>query len=119
LVLAGDSHNAWINNLPGGKNGRMAAVEVAGTSVTSPGMEATFTNAAIGARETAMLNANPNMATCDLTNKGYAAVTLNREKARVDLVAINTIMSRDAAAKVTQSLESEASAGGPSAWVKV
>lgn len=119
LVLAGDSHNAWINNLPGGKNGRMAAVEIAGTSVTSPGMENVFTNAAIGAREAAMLSANPNMAACDLTNKGYAAVTLSAEKARVELVAVKSILSRDAAATVTQTLESEASANGPSAWAKV
>jgi alkaline phosphatase D len=119
IVLSGDSHNAWVNALPGGKDGRMAAIEVAGASVTSPGMENTFTAATPGAREAAMLGANPNMAACDLTNRGYAAVTLTPTKARVDLLAVSDIRTRSNMASISATYEAEAGATGPSGWVKV
>jgi alkaline phosphatase D len=40
VVLGGDSHNTWLNNLAApDETSRMAAIEFAGASVTSPGLE--------------------------------------------------------------------------------
>ena len=91
LVLSGDSHNAWANNLPGGRDGRPAAIEIGGMSVSSPGFERTFTNVAPGGREQAMVAANPELAWCDVTHRGYAAAKLTATQVDVDWVAFGSI----------------------------
>lgn len=67
IVLAGDSHNCWLNNLGG-------AVEFATGSVTSPGFERALPGGEPGAREALMREANPALAWCDATHRGYGAL---------------------------------------------
>ena len=50
VILGGDSHNCWVNNLPAASGNRLAGLEFAGGSVSSPGFERTLTNAATGAQ---------------------------------------------------------------------
>jgi alkaline phosphatase D len=117
LSLAGDSHNAWVNNLRGARtDGRMSVIEVAGTSVSSPGFERTFRKAEPGAREAAMRAANPELAWCDLTNRGYAAIALTRNEVRTEMVAVDQIRDRARAAFSTTLLRAEASAQGASGF---
>src|SRR5262249_27106954 len=68
VVLGGDGHNFWAANH--GDAGRLSAIEFAGGSVSSPGLEHNLTNAQAGQRETMMRAANPQLATVDLTNRG-------------------------------------------------
>jgi alkaline phosphatase D len=90
IILSGDSHNAWISDIAGGPSGRPALLEVAGTGVTSPGLEAYTTRAGPGQREAAMQSANPGLKQCDLTNKGYATLTLTRQTALTELISFSS-----------------------------
>jgi alkaline phosphatase D len=116
LILGGDSHNSWAYNHGGGSNGRMRAIELAGTSVTSPGFEATFTNTGPGGREAAMAAANPDLAWSDLTHKGYMAVTLTRGAAIAEAVQYADVRSATATVTRTTRLSASASPQGPSGW---
>jgi alkaline phosphatase D len=116
LVLSGDSHNAWASNL-GNASGRPMAVEVGGTSVTSPGLETSMTAAPNGGREAAMTEANPELAWCDVTRKGYALVTLTRQTAEARFIATGDVTQRGAPPAGETVLVSEASASGPAGWV--
>jgi alkaline phosphatase D len=117
VVLAGDSHNAWANTLPGGKDGGPAALEVAGTSVTSPGMEVNLSNAAPGAREAAMLRANKELAFCDLTHKGYAAVTVTQAGVSTEFVQFASVRGDDPTPTGRAVIAAEATDAGVRPWV--
>ncbi len=117
IVLSGDSHNGWANNLPGGRDGRPAAVEMAGLSVSSGGMERAFSKGEPGARERAMLAANRELAWCDVTHRGYSTVKLTRAAAEVDWIAFENVATRDApVASITKSRAEATRAHGVGAW---
>lgn len=82
VVLAGDSHNAWANDLV--NDGRPAGVEFATTSVTSPGVEAYLRGATPAAVATAMEQANPTLRWADTARRGYAHVSLTPAQAWCD-----------------------------------
>lgn len=110
LVLSGDSHNAWWTNLPGGKDGRNAAIEMAGGSVTSPGMENTYRSAAAGQRESAFVAANSEIAWCDMTNRGYAVAKLTRTACESEWVAFDSVRTAAMPAPKVTRLRAEATA---------
>lgn len=78
VVLSGDSHNAWGQNLSVGK--RPAGVEFATQSVTSPGFESLLK----GAEPTELANAlratNPGLVFSDTHRRGYVSLTLTPEQ---------------------------------------
>lgn len=115
IVLGGDSHNCWANNLAHG-NG-LAAVEFAGGSVSSPGVERPLSNAAPGAREAAMRGANADLAWCDLTRRGYGALTFTHAGCEADWLAFNDVRTpRAGTPERTRLLSAASDAAGPSAW---
>jgi alkaline phosphatase D len=116
LVLSGDSHNAWAHNLPGGKDGAPAALEFAGTSVTSPGMESNFPNAPPGGREAAMRRANAELAFCDLTNKGYTALTVTPSGVSADVVQFADVKASAKAPTGRARIAAEATDRGVRPW---
>jgi len=73
VVLAGDSHNAWANDLV--NDGRPAGVEFAVHSVTSPGFE-TYLRAPATEVAQALTSANPTLRWTDTAGRGYMQVTL-------------------------------------------
>ncbi len=97
IVLCGDSHNAWAFDL--GEGGKPAGVEFAGTSVTSPGNEA-YTAADPKVIERALIAANPEVKWCEMSKRGYMAVTLTPEKVSNDYVFVDTILERSMKASV-------------------
>jgi alkaline phosphatase D len=116
-VLSGDSHNTWLNNLAAPGGSRLAAVEFAGASVTSPGLERTLSAAAPGAREAMMRAANPHLAYCDMTNRGYGALKFTPAACEAEWVAFADVSSQDSVAPaVTRMTASSSNAAGPSAW---
>lgn len=117
IVLSGDSHCAWANNLPGGRNGRPAAIEMAGTSVTSGGFERTFSKGEPADRARAFVSANPELAWCDVTHRGYSTVKLTRAGAEVEWVAFDNVLTRDAQVRAITTSRAEATrAHGVGAW---
>jgi alkaline phosphatase D len=117
LVLSGDSHCAWANNLPGGRDGRPAAIEVAGTSVTSGGFERTFVKGTPEERARAFVAANPELAWCDVTHRGFAVVKLTRAGVETQWIAFENVLTRDAPVhSVTVSRAEATRAHGVGAW---
>lgn len=93
VVLSGDSHNAWANDLATG--GRAAGVEIAAHSVTSPGIEEQASLAAPADVEAALRGANPALAWCDTRHRGYTSVQLTPEAVTADWHLLRTIRERD------------------------
>lgn len=116
LVLAGDSHNAWANDLPG--DGRLAGVEIGCTSVSSPGIEAVLNRAEPGAREAVLTGFNEGLSWCDNANRGYTLVTVTPEAAVANYIATGSVRTRDAALTGETRLVSAASAHGAQAWAR-
>jgi alkaline phosphatase D len=117
LILSGDSHNAWVYDIPGGPEGRAGMIEAAGTSVTSPGFETFFNNAKQGEREAKMRAANPELVWADVTNKGYCAVTLTRAAAEATFIQYADVRAKDAPVTGTHTLRAAAVAGpGVGKW---
>lgn len=117
VVLGGDSHNCWLNNLPNEEDSRLAAIEFAGGSVTSPGVERPLAAAAPGARESLMRNANPHLVWCDATNRGYGALRFTRTVCQSEWVAFSDVRSPETSPPSVTRLISEAStSAGPGGW---
>lgn len=73
VVLSGDSHNAWANDLE--QDGRRVGVEFAGQSVSSLGIEKRFGgDPATIARD--FLASNPALRWCDTSRRGYMVVQI-------------------------------------------
>jgi alkaline phosphatase D len=117
VVLGGDSHNCWVNNLPAAGGARLAAIEFAGGSVTSPGFERSLTNAQPGERESVMRAGNPNLAFTDLTNRGYATLRFTRESCNAEWIAFDSVRSPQPPTPIVTAMTSTPSASaGPGAW---
>lgn len=98
IVLSGDSHNAWAFELPGGDNGAPLAVEIAGQSVTSSGIESAIDNSDAAAR--ALIAANPELKWCNVAQRGYATLSLTHDMATAEWLMFDTVRSR--AGKVSE-----------------
>lgn len=93
VVLSGDSHNAWAFDLKD-DTGKQVGVELATTSVSSPGLEDYFP-ADPDATVKALYKTNPNLVYGDGKNRGYLLVTLTRKKVVAEWIFVDTILSRD------------------------
>jgi alkaline phosphatase D len=117
VVLGGDSHNCWVNNLRSPVSGRLAALEFAGGSVTSPGFERTLSRAAPNEREVVFRAANEQLAFCDLTNRGYGVLRFTREACEAEWLAIPDVRVAEAPSPAVSRLSASAShSGGPGPW---
>jgi alkaline phosphatase D len=92
LVLTGDSHAAWANELKIGE--ARAAVELGTTSITSPGIGDLFARA--GVDFAAGLRArNAHVKWTDQVRRGYLRLTLDRRRATAEFMAVSTVTSKD------------------------
>ena len=92
IVLAGDSHNAWAFDLDEG--GQRAGVEFDGQSVTSPGYESFLRGASEADRSRALVQASPALKWANTRDRGYMAVTLERDRAVSEWRFLDTIRTR-------------------------
>jgi alkaline phosphatase D len=96
VVLAGDTHNAWANNLQ--LSGEAVGVEFATPSVTSPGLEEflglTSLTAAVQA-EGAIAQLIDNLRYTNLTNRGYMLVTFTQQQVTSEWIYIDTVKSAE------------------------
>lgn len=100
VVVSGDSHNAWAYDLA--HDGRAAAVEFAGHSVTSSGYEGGI---AADPRLVAasLVRTNPELKWCDTSRRGYMALTVMPERVVNDWVFVDTVRERTTRARVGHS----------------
>ncbi len=80
VILTGDIHTAWVNNIPNSNN---SAAEFVVTSVTSPGLD--FLNGLGGLVSTF----NPHVKYVNLTEHGYMLLTVDLQKAQGDFVFVD------------------------------
>jgi alkaline phosphatase D len=93
VVLSGDSHNAWANDLATG--GRAAGIEIATQSVTSPGIEQQASRAVPAEVAAALRATNPSLAWCDTSHRGYTSVQLGPEAVTTEWHFLRTVNERD------------------------
>lgn len=95
VVLTGDIHTSWVNNIPGNST-TTATVEYVVTSVTSPGLDV-ITNtignlpqwlldAFGGAADGVIKSFNSHIKFIDLDDHGYMVLTVDPTKAQTDYV---------------------------------
>ncbi len=96
VVLAGDTHNAWGNNLKT-LAGEPVGVEFATAGVTSPGLESYLglPAAAIPQAEQAITLLVDELQYLNASQRGYLVVTFTEDQARADWRFVSTVKSRD------------------------
>ena len=100
VVLSGDSHNAWAFDLD--LDGTRAGVEMAGTSVTSPGAEGSLRWLKPGDLVATTIGANPQLKWCDMAQRGYMAVELTPQSATSEFRFLATVRQRSTALSGTK-----------------
>ncbi|HVQ08009.1 MAG TPA: alkaline phosphatase D family protein [Allosphingosinicella sp.] len=92
VILSGDSHNAWAFDLD--LDGHAAGIEIAGTSVTSPGNESDFPAVAPAEMVRATIARNPQLKWANLHQRGYATLALTPGRATAEWLFLDTIRQR-------------------------
>ncbi len=101
LTLSGDTHNAWAFRLP--HKGRLAGVDLATHSISSPGMEY-YLNAPPAALAKALVETNPELLWADTRHRGYMTVTLRRDRAQARWWAVSSVTDKNFSESLLQSL---------------
>jgi len=88
IVLSGDSHSFWANELKDAA-GRRVAAEFGTTGITSPGAGEVVKGLDFGV---IIARANPEVLYNNQVAKGFVLLTLTRGEARAEMVAVSTIV---------------------------
>jgi len=90
IVLAGDSHAFWVNELKDASGARRGA-EFGTSSISSPSP-----GDAVGAIPLGPLldQANPEVVHCDQKAKGFLTLTVTRNAATAELMSVSTILAK-------------------------
>ena len=96
VSLAGDTHNAWYSELTD-RNGKACGVELATSSVTSPGMEVYFqmntdTAERLAQGLTLLID---DLQYCNLHQRGFLVVTATAADLQAEWTFIDTVHARD------------------------
>ena len=105
IVLTGDTHNGWAFDLS--HEGKAAGVEFAGQSVSSPGLESTFTAVNADMISKTLIETNPGLVWADAGRRGYMAVELTRDTAVSEWRFTDSVKTRSAALAGTKRLETK------------
>lgn len=108
LVLTGDSHAFWVNELSG-KPGTRIAAEIGTTAISSSSLGDMLGGFDIGP---AMAEASDEVLYCNQIAKGFTLVTLGRDAARIDLVAVSTVLSQEHSTQTIASFQLVPNEGG-------
>ncbi len=92
VVLTGDIHSSWANDLPGSSyssNGTgSVGVEFVAPSVTSPGID-------LPGGASALMIANSHIKYAELSSHGFVIMDINKQRAQADWFYVNTIDSHN------------------------
>jgi alkaline phosphatase D len=103
VVLSGDTHNAWANDLQDA-SGNTVGVEFATSSVSSPGFEEYLPNESPASLAASLTQLIGPLVYCDTARRGYLVLTATPGECRADWVFVNTIASRSYTAVTDRSL---------------
>jgi alkaline phosphatase D len=114
VVIAGDTHNAWANELKDVK-GDIVGVEFATSSVSSPGLEYYLNLPAeqIPATEAAIVELVPDLKYANLKDRGFMTLTFTPDAVRSDWHYVDTILSKDFQAVAERSYSAMSKASAP------
>lgn len=110
VVLAGDTHNAWANDLLD-MNGNQVGVEFATSSVTSPGFEEYLPKENPATLAASLAQLIGPLQYCDTARRGYMVLTATPTECRADWTYVNTITSRTYTAVTDKALKMLPGAG--------
>ncbi|MCR5877672.1 alkaline phosphatase [Phenylobacterium sp. J367] len=111
IVVSGDSHSFWANELHD-EQGRRLACEFGTTGITSPGAGELAPGLDWGE---VIARANPEVRYNNQTAKGFVLLTLTRDAARADMVAVSTITQRQFTTSVVKTFTARPDGKGISA----
>jgi len=96
VVLAGDTHNAWANDLKS-LDGTHVGVEFATSSVSSPGLESYLGVAPedIVATEAGLVGLIEGLNYLNMSDRGYLMVTFEENKAQAEWVYVSDVKSKE------------------------
>ena len=92
LVLTGDTHNSWLNNLYDESN-NFIGVEIGAPAISSPNTIDTFGTLTSGIEE-GFIKENKNVKWTEGKHKGYTLLKLTKDKAEVSFIYVNTVKSK-------------------------
>lgn len=108
VVLTGDTHNAWANDIIDPVSGINVAAEVAVSSVTSPGVSDTL-NIDAERFGRVIQSTNKNVRYTNTADRGYAVLTITPDQFRADYHFVNTILSTRSTQRLEQTITVTAS----------
>lgn len=96
IVLTGDSHSFWLNQLAD-EAGNPMGVELGTAGITSPGdfVESGFSTEDAAALDTAFTDLLDEVLWTDNLHQGYVRLVLQGDRARADFVAVRTVLQPD------------------------
>ncbi|MEG0030030.1 alkaline phosphatase D family protein [Acinetobacter sp.] len=96
VVLAGDTHNAWASDLSS-KDGVVVGVELATSSVSSPGLEKylSIPMQQLQAFEFAFTSLIEELNYCNLNQRGYLKVRFTAEQVQADWIFVDSIKHKE------------------------
>ncbi len=103
LVLTGDTHMWWANQLHT-KSGQSMGVELATAAVTSPGF-GTYLGAQTEDYETRMMATNKEIEYLSASSQGYIDLHLNHKQGRADYVCVDTVLKPDYKTSICKSFK--------------
>jgi alkaline phosphatase D len=115
IVVSGDSHSFWANELHDAA-GKRVACEFGTTSITSPG--AGEISPGINAGDL-IAKANDEVLFNDQVSQGFVLLTLTRDQAKAEMVAVSTIVSKDFTTKVVKAFAATPEGAGVSGLKEV
>lgn len=115
IVLSGDSHAFWANELHDAKGARVAA-EFGTTGITSPGAGDTIKAFSVGE---VFASANSEVVFSDQGAKGFVLLSLSREEAKAELMAVSTIVAKPFETRVLKTFVVKPEGAGVSALSEV
>lgn len=112
LVLSGDSHAFWANQLHD-EHGVPVGAELGTSAITSPSIGDVMPDVPVGRM---LEEANPEVLFCDQRAKGFILLTLTPDRARAEYWAVSTVMAKQFERKTLVTYEVRA--GDPSATLR-
>lgn len=110
VVLAGDTHNAWANDLKD-IDGNQVGVEFATSSVTSPGFEEYLSNTNPQFLSAALPQLVDDLQYADTYQRGYIHLTVKQQTCQSDWIYVDKIDATDYTAVVGNSMQVKSGAG--------
>jgi alkaline phosphatase D len=108
IVLAGDSHAFWVDDLKDAAGARRG-VEFGTSAISSPSPGDAVPRLPLGA---ALMQANDEVVFCDQSAKGFVLLTLTPDQARAELRTVSTLFAKPYEAGVLKTFTVARTPGG-------